>query len=62
MLPLLALSGCNHYAFKIDPNQKNVIFILTNVVEMEIVMMADANAILDGVRNRIAAKVSLGHK
>ena len=58
MLPLLAHSGCNHYAFKIDPNQKNVMFILTNVVVMGIVTTTNANAILDGVKGLIVAKVS----
>ena len=59
MHPLLDLTGCNHYAIKIDPNQKSVMFILTNAVVMGIVTMADVNAILDGVRSRIAVKVSL---
>ena len=58
MLPLLALTGCNHYAFKIDPNQKNVMFILTNVVVMGIVIITNASAILDGVKGLIVVKVS----
>ena len=58
MLPLLALSGCNHYASKIGPNQKNVMFILTNVVVMGIVIITNASAILDGVKGLIVVKVS----